>query len=68
MDTTIAISVQSDNKGSKLSCESPPIPPSQTQLVLVPNTKPVCAYESVSYKCNAGGVNKFRVSTVVLLR
>ena len=55
--------VQSDNRGSKLSCENPPTPPSQTRLVLEPNTKPVCAYESVSYKCNAGGVNKFRVSS-----
>ena len=58
--------MQSDDKGSKLSCEDPPAPPSNTRLILDTETKPdhVCPYESVSYKCNAGGVNKFYVSTL----
>ena len=56
-----SLTVESDNKESELACGDPPTPPIKSNLTLHYVPKHVCPDMSVTYKCDAGGVNKFLV-------
>ena len=56
-----SLTVESDNKESKLACGDPPTPPIKSNLTLHYVPKHVCPDMSVTYKCDSGGVNKFLV-------
>ena len=59
--TIFSLTVESDNIESELACGDPPTPPIKSNLTLHYVPKHVCPDMSVTYKCDAGGVNKFLV-------
>ena len=61
------LTVESDNKESELACGDPPTPPIKSKLALDYVPKHVCPDMSVTYKCDAGGVNKFLVCFYILI-
>ena len=42
-------------------CGTPPLPPSDSGLVLYDFPEQICPGLKVAYKCDVGGVNKFLV-------
>ena len=54
--------VEANHNESKLVCGTPPLPPSDSGLVLYDFPEQICPGLKVTYKCDVGGVNKFLVS------